>query len=147
MEYSQKRSFEKAFKIAVTNFDETKIWFEHKSKSYQGSNICFVLEGKLKKLFIYRTSHHIDIWKNYFIEFLNTGNFDYNGYWKLYDNHLINSNDIDKIFKFPLCENLGHQFYPNSKEMNLFLSAYRINYKGCGIKQVGKPLELNYEKI
>lgn len=141
MEYRFKTSFEKAFKKEVINFDETKIWFEHKNKSHEGSFICFVLDGKLKKLHLYRDSYYIDIWKNYFIEFLNTGDFDYNGYWELYNKSDINPNDKDKIYKFPLCEDLGKQFYPHSKQMQKFLFNYRQNYPNCGIKQVSKPLE------
>jgi hypothetical protein len=138
-----KVGFEKAFKKAVTNFDETKIFFSHKSKMYEPSMIEFVLDGKLKKLPMYKTQYNIEIWKNYFIEFLNTGKFDYNAYWKLYENNSINPEDINKIYKFPLCNTRGNEFYEHSNEVSEFLSNYRKKYKNCGIKQVPKPLNIN----
>ncbi len=139
--FRTKKSFEKAFKLAVTNFNETKIWFEHPSRSHSESKVCFVLDGKLAKLPMYKAQYYIDIWKNHFIEFLKTGKFDYNGYWMLYEDKDIAKSDIGKVFKFPLCNDLGNQFYEHSDEQGEWLDKYRKKYPNCGIKQVTKPLQ------
>ena len=129
--------FETAFKKAVYNFDETKLFFTHSTKSYEHSIISFVLDGKLKRLHIHKSQYDIDIWKNYFIEFLKTGNFDYNAYWQLYGN--ISKEESAKIYKFPLCVKFGNDFYTNSDEMFRFLYSYRKEKGDCGMKQVAKP--------
>jgi len=138
-----KSGFEKAFKKAVTNFDETKIFFKHKSKMYEPTKILFVLDGKLKELEIYKRQYFIEIYKNYFIEFIETGKFDYNAYWVLYEDDMIAKEDIGKIYKFPMCKSKWNDFYEHSEEMSNFLSNYRKKYKNCGIKQVPKPLDIN----
>jgi len=137
-----KAGFEKAFKKAVTNFDETKIFFEHKSKMYLPSKILFIVDGKLNKLSMYKSQFHIEIWKNHFIEFLNTGTFDYNAYWTLYPDNLISKEDVGKIYKFPLCNENGNKFNVHSKELGNFIDNYRKKYKNCGIKEVCKPLNI-----
>jgi hypothetical protein len=133
-----KKSFEKAFKLAIPNFDETKIWFKHKAKSYQESEICFVLDGKLKKLPMYKSQDNINLWKNYFIEFLATGNFDYNGYWELYSGNNKSSFD-NNIYKFPLTSKNYNQFNIHTDEMFKFLQEKRAKYGDLGIRQVPKP--------
>jgi hypothetical protein len=128
--------FEKAFKKAVTNFDETKIWFVYKNGEVE---VCFVWNGKLNKVPMYKEQYAIDIWKNYFIEFLETGEFDYNSYWILYEDNEIAKEDIGKIYKFRLHKEDGNDFEIHSDEMSNFLDNYRKKYKACGIKQVPKP--------
>jgi hypothetical protein len=61
--------FEKAFKKAVPNFDETKIHFEHKSRMMDPSKVCFVWQGKLWKCEMYKSQCEIDTWAKY-INFL-----------------------------------------------------------------------------
>lgn len=135
-DFRTKTSFEKAFRKAVTNFDETKIWFEHPSKSYNQSKVCFVLDGKLRKFPMYKSQFELDHWANHFIDFLNTGNFDYNGYWRIYGDF----GEIGEVLKFPLCDQLGNYFYEHSDEMSNYLDDYRKKYGDCGIRLVSKPL-------
>lgn len=137
-DFKTRRSFEKAFLEAVPNFDETIMHFEHKRKMYEGCSIKFVLNGKLKSMDMYYSSHYIDLWKNHFIEFFETGEFDYNQYWVPYGNeskfkpeHLIPR-------KIPLCSRFGDDFYPNSPELDMYGKEMRRHYKGCGYRHIGK---------
>lgn len=132
-----KSGFEKAFKKAVPNFDERLMWFIHKKHE---TFICFVLNNKLSKFRVYREQYKIDLWKQHFIEFFETGLFDYNGYWVFYGNDKIAPEDIDKVYKIPLCVDGCDEFYPHSKELGRFLCNYRIKYPTCGIKLVTKPI-------
>lgn len=138
MDYKRKKSFENAFKKAVINFDETKIWFEHPSRMYLESKICFVLDRKLVKFPMYKSDYHINKWKYHFINYLETGKFDKNAYWELYPNEHIAKEDIGKIFKFPLTEKSHNKFYEHSKELNDFLYEYRKKYPKCGIQLTDK---------
>lgn len=145
-----KPSFEKAFREAVTNFDETKIFFAHKGSRKGGeSYIQFVWEGKLRKFKMYRTDYHLALWANHFIDFLNTGEFDYNGYWRLYansrqdkDGNWVHDWVDDKIYKFSLCKKLGSDFYEHSDEMTAFYKSPEGSKIGKqhGIKLIPKPL-------
>lgn len=144
-----KRGFEKAFKKAVPNFDETKIWFSHKSKMYEPSLVCFVWQGKLWKRELYKNQYHIDLWANHFVDFLNTGEFDYNGYWKVYKSVQVKGGEWesewvdDKIYKFPLCKFGDNDCYEHSKEMNEFFKSPEGAKIGRqhGIRLVPKPLK------
>lgn len=137
-QFRTKVSFEKGFREAVHNFDETKIWF-----TYHRNNpcVCFVLDGKLKKFPMYMSRHSLELYKNHFISFLHTGFFDYNAYWQLYETKDINANDVGKTYIFPMHESSYNQFDAHSKEMSDFLTQYRIKYPNCGIKQVPKTLQ------
>lgn len=132
MEFS-KSKFEKEFKKAVTNFDERLLWF-----TYKGTDtfINFVWQNKLCKFKIYRYEHDINIWKRHFIDYINSGEFDFNAYWILYENNDIAPEDINKVYKFPL----EKDFDVHSEELSDFLFNYRKKYPNCGIKTVGKPI-------
>ena len=135
-DFRTKKSFEKAFRTAVTNFDETKIWFEHPSKSHHESKVCFVLDGKLKKFKMYKSQYELDIWAKHFIEFIATGKFDYNGYWKVYNGSRL----IGETLQFPLCNKLGNEFYEHSDEVGEYITKYREETnKDVGIRLVSKP--------
>jgi len=134
-----KIAFEKAFIKSIPNFDETKIFFNHKKDK---TELHFIWNKKLHKFPIYRDSYHLDLWKNHFIDFLNTGEFDYNGYWKIYTGEDPNIDiEIGEVLKFKLCNNLGNYFYEHSNELSIYLENYRKTVdKDCGIKLVPKPL-------
>lgn len=142
-DYKRFSSFWNAFRKAIPNFDETKCWMEKKDSLISGCDICFVWDGELNKLHMYCGDYYIDIWKNYFIEFFDTGNFDYNGYYELYESKDINPEDVGRMFKFPLCSFYGKKFYDHSKKISSFLREYRKNYPNCRIKRVPKPIKLN----
>jgi hypothetical protein len=129
----KKRIFEKAFKTAVTNFDERLIWFTHKGDN---TFVNFVWQDKLQKFRIYRDDYYINIWKQHFIDFINTGEFDYNSYWILYQDHNIAPEDIGKVYKFKM----ENKFNIYSRIYSHFLFEYRKTYPNCGIKQVTKPI-------
>jgi hypothetical protein len=135
-----KNGFESYFKKVITNFDETKIWFEH--KLHEKSNICFVLNGKLVKLSLYKNKDSIDLWKNYFIEFLETGNFDMNGYYRLYNTDSKGQNKfyISDILTFPLGDDHDKVFGTYSKKSFDYLNQYRKEHGDCGMEQVEKPI-------
>ncbi len=135
-EIRTKTSFEKRFRAAVKNFDETKIWFIHPSKSYGESKICFVQDGKLIKFPMYKSQYYIDLYAWNFEEYIKTGTFPMTTFWILYDNDNISPSDIGKVFEFDL-RDLTSNVYTIGK--NEFLSEYRIFYPACGIKQIPKP--------
>jgi len=137
-DFKTRRSFEKAFLTAIPNFDETIMHFEHKRKMYEGCNIKFVLDGKLKTMEVYYSQHYIDLWAGHFKEFFKTGKFDYNQYWIPYnekntikENHLIPR-------KIPLCSKFGNDFYANSSESSDYGIEIRRIYPDCGYKYIGK---------
>ena len=136
-----KRGFETYFKKVVHNFDETKIWFEHARKMYEPTMVCFVVDGRLRKLEVYKDKHSIDEWAPHLVEFLATGKFDNNAYWQLYSDKDIDPADIGKVYAFPMKERRKYEFYPNSKELFNFLAEYREKWPNCGIKQVPKPID------
>lgn len=141
-EFKSRRSFEKAFLKAIPNFDETIMHFKHKGKMYEGCEIKFVLDGKLKSMDMYYSQHSIDVWTGHFKEFFETGKFDYNQYWIPYGNGIIFKEEHLIPRKIPLCSRFGNDFYPNSDETNDYGEEIRKSYKGCGYKHIGKTYEL-----
>jgi len=138
-DYRTRASFEKAFKKAVPNFDETKLHFEHKVGIGSESKVCFVLDGKLRKFPMYKSSYYINLWKNHFIDFLNTGKFDMNFYVILYKNGKKSIDGI--VYKFPFAKFHGNEFYNHSDESMEFLNKVRETTGDCGMETVPKPLE------
>jgi len=136
-DFVQKRSFEKAFKQAVINFDEKLIWFEYTKRYGKQLVVCFVYENQLRRVPMYQSQYEIDEWANHFIDFLNTGIFDMHFYVSIYND---NSN-IDKIQKFPFGQIGKNEFYDHSPESFKFLDDYRKNInKNVGMRTVAKPL-------
>lgn len=136
-----KTGFIKAFKKAIPNFDETLCHYEF--KKYNEVKIKFVLNGKLVCLKTYKDQYYIDLWKNHFIEYFNTGVFDYNGYWKIYNCRKLKDGSLedffidDNVYKIPLCKEFENDFYEHSKELE---ALYRIKHKDLGIKLIPKPI-------
>lgn len=129
-----KNGFQTAFKKAVPNFNETICHFEFKSR---GSEVIVVIiwKGVLWKLKIHKSQYYIDLWKNHFIDFFKTGEFDYNAYWKIYKG---NGKFIEEaIYKIPLCKKFGNDFYEHSPELDKLFKKKKNDY---GIKTVPKPL-------
>lgn len=142
-DYRTKSAFEKAFRTFVHNFDETKIWFIHRSKSHEKSEICFVEDGKLKKFPMYKSEYNIQLdgWR--FIEFLETGEFPLQHYVMVYDDKDINPEDIGKVFEFEYdnngkCDGFKMFHYTNTNTSE-FLNNYRVRYPRCGMKHLPKP--------
>jgi HTH-type transcriptional repressor of NAD biosynthesis genes len=137
-DYRTKKSFEKAFIKAVPNFDETKIHFIHPSSMHDQSKVCFVVDGKLKKFPMYKSSYYVEMWKNHFIEFLNTGKFDMNFYVSIHNG----KRSMDgKIHKFPFVTFYGNEFYDHSDASFALLDHIRKTKGDCGMKTVAKPLD------
>lgn len=151
-DYKTKTAFESAFKKFVTNFDETKIWFVHPSKSYNESQICFVEDGKLKKFPVYKSEYYIQLdgWR--FIEFLETGKFPKTSYVMVYADSDINPADIGKVFEFEFIDQRPPEskrtefqmFHYCNLNVNKFLEDYRIKYPNCGLKHLPKPGTSSY---
>lgn len=138
-EYKNKKSFELAFKKFVSNFDETKLWFNYKKDEVE---ICFVEDGKLKKFPMYKNDYyiHLDGWR--FIEYLNTGKFPLKMYVMVYAENDINPRDINRVFEFEHIETniiSFDMFHYNNKIVNDFLEQYRLKYPDCGLKHLPKP--------
>lgn len=143
-DYRTQGAFWKAFQKAVPNFDETKLWLEKKSRHFF---ICFVDSGKLKRCKVYKGDYYINLWKQHFIEFLDTGKFDWNGYHIVYGKSDINRNDIGRVWQFPLISQFGEDTYALSNKGFEFLAKYRERYKNCGMKHIGKPADWKGEGI
>ena len=143
-DYRTQGAFWKAFQKAVPNFDETKLWLEKKSRDLF---ICFVDSGRLKRCNVGKSDYYIDLWKQHFIEFIDTGHFDWYSYNIVYDNKNINPDDIGRVWRFPLINKFGEDTYALTDELFTFLSQYRRKYKDCGMKQVGKPKDWKGEGI
>lgn len=132
-------SFIKAFKEAIPNFDETKIFFEKKSKPYKGLNVLFV-QDKLKKLHLYCSYYYIWLWKDHFIEFLNTGTFDNYCYWKVF----VNGNVLE-YRKFITESRYGTDYNPHSNEVNDYLNWLRDTHgKDSGLEHIPKSEYLKW---
>lgn len=135
-DYRTQGSFWKAFQKAVPNFDETKLWLEKKSRNLF---ICFVDGGKLKRCEVHKADYYIDLWKQHFIEFLDTGSFDWSSYHIVYEKSNINPADVGRVWRFPLITRFGSDTYAITDESMQFLDEYRQRYKNCGMKHIGKP--------
>ena len=145
MNFKRKASFENAFKKDVTNFDETRIWFEHKSRMNDESNVCFITDGKLQRLPMYKSQYEIDKWKQHFIEFLDTGIFEMQAYWQVYGDEVPNEVK-EKIWKFPLTKSYGNYFHEHSEEFSNWLTEIKKdNPWDCGVRQITKPIDKEIE--
>lgn len=135
-------SFEKQFRKQIPNFNELICHFEFKRKSYEPCKIKFVYNNKLYSLEVYKSQYYIDLWKNHFIEFFETGIFDYNGYWIIYGD---NQKPVEtKIYKIPLCSQYGNDCYGHSPELQKIWktkNGVKIG-KQYGLKQIPKPDDL-----
>ena len=132
--------WEVAFKAAVHNFDPSKIWFEHPRGFSKPSKICFVWNGVLAKFTIHKDFDSINVWKNHFISFIETGSFDYHAYWTLYPDTNIAANDCGKKYMFPMKSEVHDHFNPHSPELDKFMLNYRLEYPKANIKLITKPI-------
>lgn len=133
-DYRTFSSFFNAFKGAVSNFDETRIWVETKGKVYSGLHICFVEDGKLKRCHVYCTDYYLNLWKDHFIEYLETGKFPWFCYCKI-----IVEGQVHEFKKFPLTKNYGNDCYWHSPELNEYLIQLRKDFGGnSGLEQISK---------
>ncbi len=132
--------WEIAFKAAVHNFDPYKIWFEHPRGFSKPSKICFVWNGVLAKFTIHKDAESINVWKNHFISFIESGSFDYNAYWTLYPDPCIAANDCGRKYMFPMKSEVHDHFNPHSKELDKFMMNYRLEYPKANIKLITKPI-------
>ena len=77
------KAFEKKFKKRLNGlFNETKVFFFHDKDK---SKVAYINGNKLRYIDIFRSDYELDYWCNYFLEYLETGVFDDNSYWKVYD--------------------------------------------------------------
>lgn len=143
-----KKAFEKAFKKTVPNFNELICHFEHASRSYEASTIVFVWKNRLWRFKMYRHDYSINKWANHFIEFFETGEFDYNAYWKFYDTKTVAGGKTeqfwvdDVIYSAPLCMKFGSDFYEHSEEFSQMCRHPHFSKVGkqYGIQTVSKEM-------
>ena len=114
-DFKNKKQFERAFIAAVPNFSDTRIWFSHKPKMCDTTTIGFPLNRKSYSITLYKSHKEIEIWKNYFIDYLNTGNFDQIYYCQLFTENIDNNRVIDHT---PVSE--IHEFEFNFNKRNEF---------------------------
>lgn len=138
-----KTRFEKEFKKAIPNFDETKVSFSYKSRGYEPATINIVWAGKLWHMKMYKFQYGIDLWKNHFIDFFNTGEFDYNAYWRIYggtDQSIIWIGD--ETYKASLCKRFGNDFSEHSPEFDELCKTTINEKRGkqYGVRLVPKTL-------
>lgn len=144
-DYPRKASFEKAFREYVPNFDECKMWFIYTNGKVE---LRWAENGKLQKFSMYKSEFEIDRWCQHFIEFFETGKFEYAAYWKLTSpKNLPSHMSLDDVHRFPMHESSYDKFCVHSKEMNRFLTHYRHQYGDCGITVVRKPKDWVEEDI
>ena len=153
-DYSTFNSFWKAFKKAIPNFDETKCHFEKGAKLYRGGKIKFTINGELRWIGVSCSRYEIERWKNYFIDFFNTGEFDNYSYWKPYTGDHKDSlyPEGDKTWKFKFSDNpkyikSGGHYYSHTSEFTEWMGAYRLVNGDCGFVEVGKPEDTIREGI
>lgn len=140
-DYNSFASFIKAFKKAIPNFDETKIFFNKKGKVYKGIDVLFV-QDRLKKRHLYCSDYHINLWKDHFIEFLETGKFDSNCYYKIF----VNSKVLEyKSFPTVSLHDTDYHWY--SSELEQYMTKLRERYgKDSGLEQISKSEYLNRDE-
>ena len=117
-----KAKFKKEFIKAIPNFKEHLCFFDFHKKNYEGGTIQLVWHNTVWRMHVYFSQYYIDLWKDQFIEFFETGEFDYNAYWKKYTTV---KGDIykqvfvdDIVYKIPLCKQYKNDFYEHSESMS-----------------------------
>ena len=141
----QKRSFEKAFRAAVPN-SEGKVWFYHPNKSYSQRKVMFMLDGKEVHVPMYMSHDSIEQWKQHFIEFVETGEFDRHFYCQVYGDNLP-QHVTKKIHKFPMTETNYDKFSCHNTDAFKMLEGVREKYGDAGMKTVAKPPQPRYTLV
>ena len=132
--------FEKQFTKLLDAFDETKIFFTHDG----GSTIVKYIDGsQLLGVKMYRGDYWINRWLGHFNNYLFTGKFDTNAYWKRYtsvrdDDNKIVSTDLPGVTAIPM--KLHKKIWiEHSPEHNKFMKAERKEHGDMGFKVVSRP--------
>ncbi len=141
----RKATFEKLFREAVPN-SEGKIWFQHPSKMYSERKICFMLDGKEEKFLMYMSKEAIEKWKQHFIEFVDTGEFDMNYYCQIYGDKLP-QHVTSAVHKFPFTENYSYKFATHHPRAMKLLRETKYAFGDCGMMTVGKPARPRYTLV
>lgn len=133
----RKATFEKIFRAAVPN-SEGKVWFKHPSRMYQERKVCIMLDGKEVFIPMYMSKDRIEQWKQHFIEFVETGEFDRHFYCQIVGDNLP-QHVTKKIHKFPMTELGSNKFYCHNQEAMKMLTEVRERYGDAGLEVVAKP--------
>ena len=129
--FLRRDQFENAFKNAVVNFDPFRLVFIHATQSNHGTDICFEYEGKLVKFKLNRTQEAINKFANHFIEFMQTGIFDFNLYYQIQDirnNEFVGNVYPVKLNIITLGPNLGCVKYDENQLSVIKRQAFNNNY-------------------
>lgn len=133
--------FIKAFKSAIINFNGNMVHFE-KSDISGKIKIKVKIGLEFKTLLVYREKFEIELWKNHFLEYFETGEFDMNAYWQPYtsDNSGSRIPFGEKIYKFPVISEFGNDFYESSPQFSGFMNSFRGQHPevDLGFEQVPK---------
>lgn len=135
-------AFEKKFaKRCGKVFNETKVLFFHNGNQ---TIVKYPYKNKLLGIQMYREDRWLDQWINYFIEYLETGEFDTHSYWKIYTSSGKNFSDytyIGETQKIPMV--LKDKLWSeHSPEFNKYMKDVRSqdSMNGVGFNQQPKPL-------
>jgi hypothetical protein len=133
------KKFEGEFKKRMQGlFNETKVFFFHDKDT---TKVAYIDGNKLKYVELFRSDCDLDLWCNYFAEYLQTGVFDENAYWRVYSN----TKEEDWLSDVtPIKMKCVNQIWSaHSPEFNKFIRETRNKpgWNGVGFKQVQKQFE------
>ena len=140
------------FKEAVPNFNFAKISISESIEPYE-VRIIFVLDNKLQFICLHRSKRAIHLWKNHFIEYFTTGNFDFYSYWQVFTDATLTKPDLiientSSVFKFPLPPTELITTSILSDELTQFIKDTKSKHPNCLIVMVPKPFHLiNTKKL
>lgn len=138
------KAFVKAWQKALSNFNETKIFFCHdKSKT----TIKYIHGDKLYGVEMYRCQFEIDRWIGHFQYYLDTGTFDPKAYWVVYTSEMDEEDKLKSTYGptvTGVLMSLEKQLWNvHSPELNRFMRETRNVNRDVGFEQVNRP----YNKI
>ena len=113
---------------------------------YQERKVCFMLDGKEVYVPIYMNVSSIEQWKQHFIEFVETGEFDKHFYCQVYGDNLP-SHVTSKVHKFPMTSLGANKFYCHNPDAMRMLNKVREDHGDAGIETVPKPPQPRYTLV
>ena len=127
------QEFEKAWIKQLKGFNETKVFFFHDRDK---TTVKYIKGNRLLGVEMYRRDYEIEYWLGHFQHYLDTGVFDTNAYWVIYDG----AGEEDTVFPIPM--KLKNKLWSvHSPEHNKFMRDERAKEgrQGKGFKQKPRP--------